>query len=112
MHFSLTLNKISSFTNFMTNYLFTLLPIKSSPIHAMTKDLVFQSTCPLTPKDLQDVFERLGKRIKQPGNNSRMHLLKSIISSAEGITVITIAGNKLSHPFISPTAKSPRFMGG
>ncbi len=58
---------------------------------------------PVDPKDLQEVFDRLRKRIKQPGNNKRMHLLKSIIhqpniapakitiSSADGITIITIA---------------------
>jgi len=58
---------------------------------------------PVDPKDLQEVFDRLRKRITNPGNNKRMHLLKTIIhqpntapakmtiSSAEGITIITIA---------------------
>ncbi|HWB24186.1 MAG TPA: LytTR family DNA-binding domain-containing protein [Chitinophagaceae bacterium] len=58
---------------------------------------------PVDPKDLVEVFERLRRRIKQPGNNKRMHLLKSIIhqpnvapakitiSSAEGITIVNIA---------------------
>jgi two-component system LytT family response regulator len=58
---------------------------------------------PVDPKDLQEVFDRLRKRIKYPDGNKRMHLLKSImhqpqtapakitISSAEGITIVTIA---------------------
>ena len=58
---------------------------------------------PIDPKDLEEVFKRLQARMLQPNSSKRFSLLKSImhqphlspakitISSAEGITVVTIA---------------------